>query len=156
MAKIRFKRNILRTTSPLEERGYQNADLGRGTDTVGFLKFLEVGIRCQIYFDLKQHFFAPVREFDVMVHRRPTEEYSGDNSHFAPVTMNIPNLMRGVFKQDIFPEGKFHWAYTDEQTLLDEATHAVSILIDYGIPWLEDPHSNIEWVFKTDGNTHRL
>jgi hypothetical protein len=147
MAKLKFKRSLLQTTSPLEEKGYQLDTKKRGIGDIDFMKFPIDGIRCEISIQLKQHFIAPVRNFDVMLFRIRTPDFSEGDPHFSPLNSSLPYLMKHVFNKEIFPEGKFFWTYTDEHTLLDEASHAVSLLVEYGIGWLDDPGSNMEWFF---------
>ena len=50
------------------------------------------------------------------------------------------------YRLSIFAPGTYFWEFSDE-TSLSELLASIKVwLIDYGINWLEDPKSNLEWV----------
>ena len=61
-------------------------------------------------------------------------------------TIDLPNLLRGFYRLDMFLAGAFPWEFSDEPSLLNVLTGTTGLLIDYGIRWLEDPASNLDWV----------
>ena len=98
------------------------------------------GILCRIDFQLMQHFVPPVREFKVLLSRLKLPDFVADETGYSPLTMDLPGLMSLVYKRNIVPPGKY-WEFTDERGLEEQLAHVQSLLMDYGIPWLEDPLS---------------
>lgn len=145
MSKIKFKRTVLRSTSHLAQRGYQVAEPGPGPEVVQFWKNPVTGIRCGVEFELIPQFIPPVRQFNVVLFRRRLPDFPEEELHYSPLAIDLPNLTRGFYRLSVLPLGKY-WEFTDEQSLSQQLAHAQSLLMDYGIPWLEDPTSNVEWV----------
>lgn len=137
-----FKHNVLQNTDRLAKRGYKPEE-GPAPDHVYIGKTLVDGIHAQIRI---QFFAPPLQQFNVWLFRTRSPEYSGNEEHYQPLIMPLYSLMYIYFKVEIFPRGKVVWEFADRQSLLEELRHAQTLLLDYGIGWLEDPTSDMEWV----------
>lgn len=140
MSKIKFRDTILRSTSFLILQGYQIYEPDPVAFVVRFKKEPVPGILCQINFQLMQHFIPPVRAFNVPLSRLKLPNSVADETSYSPLTIDLPSLMRLVYGRDITPPGKY-WEFIHEQSLRDQLADVQSLLMDYGIPWLEDPLS---------------
>ena len=144
MSKIKFKHTVLHATQPLIQHGYLVDE--SGSDAIRFLKSPVTGVRCIIEFQLLPNFIPPSRLFNVWLFRVQLPDFPGSEQRYLPLAISLPNLMAGFYNLRIFPPEKYYWEFTEEQSLAEQITQAQSLLVDYGIRWLEDPASNIEWV----------
>lgn len=144
MFKVKFKRTVLRATSALVQQGYQLSEPQPASDIVRFCKRPAAGVSCCIDFQLLHHFIPPARRFNVLLSRMRLPELSKEESRYLPLAIDLPNLMWFVHGLQAVPVGRC-WEFTDEQSLLDQLTHAQSLLIDYAIGWLEDPLTSDPW-----------
>lgn len=142
-----FRSVVIETVSELTERGYQLSSVGHVNDlavSTGYHKLLDPSTMCEISFQL-----LPYEEpfgFKVNLYRRPSSEDAV--SRYCHLGIDLWNLMKGFFEIDPFPPGVFHWEFVHEQSLRTQIIHAQSLILKYGIPWLEDPLSNVDWVKK--------
>ncbi len=113
-------------------------------------KMLNSEIDCAIMFQLMQHSVPPRRRINVWLLRepRPTGRELAEN-YFPPLHIDLVNLVRGYYGIEVFSPGTFHWEFTDELGLFNQVQHIQSLLIEYGIKWLEDPFSNMDWVYQS-------
>lgn len=81
-----------------------------------------------------------------MLIRRRLEVHADEDSPFRPLIIDLRNLMLGLYDMNIFPSNQYAWEFTDEKTLVKQIEHAQHFVLEYGIKWLEDPMSNLEWV----------
>jgi hypothetical protein len=140
MSKIKFRQTVLRSTSFLILQGYQVQEPDPSGFVVRFREIPVPGILCRIDFQLMQHFIPPVRAFNVPLSRLRLPNSVADETGYSPMTMDLPGLMRLVYQRNVVPPGK-HWEFMDERGLEEQLAHVQSLLVDYGIPWLEDPLS---------------
>jgi hypothetical protein len=140
MSGIKFKRTVLQATSILIAQGYQPSKSHPLPEIVQFWKEPTAGVLCNIEFQLRPHSFPPVRSFEIELRRTRLPDYPVDDSRYAPLTGDLPNLLWFVYKTRVLPVGR-HWEFVDEQNLLEQVTRAEMWLRDYCIKWLEDPLS---------------
>lgn len=140
MFKVKFKQTVLRATSALVQQGYQLSEHQPASDIVRFCKEPAADVSCCIDFQLLHHLIPPARRFNVLVSRIRLPEFSQEESRYSPLAIDLPNLMWFVYGLQVVPVGRC-WEFTDEQSLLDQLTHAQSMVMDYVISWLEDPLS---------------
>ena len=139
-----FERVVRQATSSLVQRGYQFQE-GKYNDLKDFWKIITTGVACRITFQLLE---SPslVQMFQISLSRQRLRDFPENEMLYAPLHIPLLNLIEGFYKVNIFPPGNFAWEFTDESSLLEQLAAAQSLIIDYGIKWLEDPLSNIEWV----------
>ena len=145
-----FKRAVNNITVELMNHGYKiqkeppiySVELG---------KVLTVGVYCLIRFQLVH--VPDISMFKVTLIRRRLENFPVEEVRYKPLYMDVLNLLLWFYKKDIFPPTQYAWKFTDEASLLKQITDAQSLVVEYGIPWLEDPMSNIEWVKNPGGQT---
>lgn len=145
MSRIRFRRTVLQTITLLTEVGYQPIKSDHESGIVEFWRDLAEGVRCKIEFQLNQFYLAPVRAFTVGLYRIRLPSFPQDDSRFARLAIDLPNLMWFVYKIENTPPNS-HWEFTDEPALREQLLHAQNLLKEYGIQWLEDPQSTESWV----------
>jgi hypothetical protein len=140
-----FKQIVLQNIERLNESGYHYEERGI-PDVVYLAKPLVSGVHCRIGFQLKWHFFSPVQRFNVWLYRTRTKDFPEENVSFLPLVINLRNLMGSVYQIQVFAPGQFFWEFTDEQSLAKQISSVEKLLLDYGIRWLEDPDSDIQWM----------
>lgn len=102
------------------------------------------GVLCLIRFQL---IFPPdIHKFQVILIRRRLEDFPIKEVSFKPLYLDLRNLMFGLYNINIFPPKQYDWEFRDKESLLKQVAHAQPLIIEYGIKWLEDPLSNVEWV----------
>ena len=112
-------------------------------------KSVDTGVRFGIQYELLPHFIDPIRSFQISLIRLVQQDDSYRvNSEYTPLAIDLYNFMWGVHKREIFPPGIYEWEFSDQASLLALLEQAQSWLVEYGIPWLEDPLSNMEWVHR--------
>jgi hypothetical protein len=146
MSRVRFRQSVIKHMGLIEEKGYRLEEKAANSDTVQYSKLLIPGIRCEIEFQPLSHYIPPVRRFKVNLARLRLPDFDKDSSYYAPLAISLMNLLRRYYNLDIFPQDKIAWTFTDKQDLSEELTTVQTLLLEYGIDWLEDPASNVEWV----------
>jgi len=138
-----FERAVRQASVPLVQLGYQFQE-GPHPDLTDFWKTISAGVNCGIRFQLLE---SPslVQLFQISVIRRRLQNFS-EEERYSPLYLPLLNLVEGLYKVSVFPAGKFAWEFTDEPSLLGQLAKVQVLVINYGIKWLEDPLSNIEWV----------
>ena len=110
-----------------------------------FWKTPVTGVYCLIGFDFLRTTMIP-NEFKVLLIRRRLEIHADEDSPYRPLIIDLRNLMLGLYDMNIFPPKQYAWEFTDEETLVEQIEHAQHFILDYGIKWLEDPRSNLNWI----------
>ena len=147
MPRIRFKRTVLHSLSELVNRGYRFAE-GRDSHIIEFRKILTPSVYAQVEFQLYQIFIAPTREFNVNLLRIRLPSFPEIESRYTTLNVGLYQLMKIMYEQDIFPADTFGWEFTDESSLQERLAYAQTLVIDYGIKWLEDPLSDMDLIIK--------
>lgn len=119
MSKIKFRQTVLRSTSFLILQGCQVQEPDPSAFIVRFRKIPMPGILCRIDFQLMQHFIPPIRAFNVPLTRLKLPDFVADETSYSPLTMDLPSLMRLVYKRNVAPPGKY-WEFTDERSLEEQ------------------------------------
>jgi hypothetical protein len=145
-----FKYAVEHRTSRLREYGYK-IQQEAAPYSVELGKIPTTGVTCLIRFQLIP--VSTVNRFQAILIRRRSEDFPLGEVRYKPLYMDVFNLILGLYKRkDIFPLGQYEWEYLDENSLVEQIANAQTLIIDYGIPWLEDPTSNIDWVKHLKGN----
>lgn len=139
-----FKSIVVETAMELTSQGYQLTHAFPPELSVSYLKALDQTTVCEVSFQLLP--YIDPFGFKVNLYRRPASEDA--ISRYCSLGIDLRNLMLGFYEKNPFPSGVFYWEFTDNQSLVSQLTRVQSILIDYGVKWLEDPSSNIDWVKK--------
>jgi len=138
-----FKRNVVQAITNLPEMGYTlNEDSLLRGHSVAYEKQIYPGIICAISFQLKQYFNPPNKEFKVNLGR--TQEAKGER--YRPLIITLRNLMTYYYKERISPPEQFFWQFTDSDELAENLKRTEKLVIDYGIRWLEDPDTSMDWI----------
>lgn len=144
MDKNHFKATVQRATHKLLERGYKIQEESPFY-TVEFQKTPVTGVFCLIGFDLFRIETVP-NEFKILLVRRRLEDFAHEDSYYKPLIIDLRNLMIGLYKMDIFPPRQYAWQFIDKNSLRKQVENAEDFIIEYGIKWLEDPMSNLDWL----------
>jgi hypothetical protein len=146
MAKLRFKQTVLHAMSFLAQFGYQFQEPRVG----GFVPFQKIaadGTTYEIEFQLVPQFMTPTKRWmNIDLFRRCLAPTPGKNSRCTPLAIDLSNLLRMFYQLNIFPPGTYIWEFSDEKSLTELLANVKVWLVGYGIKWLEDPKSNIDWV----------
>ena len=119
-------------------------------DSVEFENPVSLGVICIIRF---QPMYLPdIHMFQVWLIRHRLEIHAEEDSPFKPLIIDLRNLMLGLYEIDIFPPKQYAWEFDDKEILLKQIEHAQQFILKYGIQWLEDPMSNIDWVRRRRSN----
>jgi len=124
----------------LIEQGYRLSD--ESTQVI-FYKILKRGVRCEIDFQLLQHFKAPNRLFDVGLSRIRPKNFPKRDSTYSFLAMPLRSLLQNKYGQSILPPEKALWEFTDEISLSASLANIEPFLIEFGINWVEDPLSTM-------------
>lgn len=147
MSKIKFKQTVLRAATILRELGYQPSERHPAPIIVQFQKEITTGVICKIWFQLLRYagpLYGPERDFKVELWRTRLPTFPTDESRYAALSIDLPNLMWFKYEIKVGPTGRY-WEFTDEESLQGQLIRAQVFLRDYGIPWLEDPLSQDLW-----------
>jgi hypothetical protein len=137
---------VLSKSTPLLERGYE-FDPSPFDMVVDFKKHLILGsVDCMI---TVQKMRSNKNEFKVSLMRIRLKNYSLDEDVYENLFFNLPELMKAVYKIRIFSKEKQHfWQFDEISSLEKEVEGAIKLTLDYGIKWLEDPHTKPGWPGK--------
>lgn len=131
----------------LQQAGYQLEGMERPFVTL--VKRLPPETICTIRFDLLDEIPLPVtpyRQFDVELFRASP---SHGAQSYKPLAIDLRNLLWGYYRLDTLAYEFDHtgkWTFTNREQLIKHLETAHSLLIEYAVPWLHDPSSDIEWV----------
>jgi hypothetical protein len=148
MSRIRFKDTILRESTILREAGYQPSERHPAPIIVQLQKEIATGVLCKIQFQLLRYAgpqFGPERDFEVLLSRTRLTNFPTDESRYAALEIDLPNLMWFKYKIKVGPTGRY-WEFTDAESLRGQLIRAQVFLRDYGIEWLENPLTQDLWV----------
>jgi len=149
MAKVIFKNVLNQNAGFLEERGYEYKKEKISPKFYRYSKTLNLGVHLSIDFQTSSWTTPPQRGFYVNLSRERLLNYSGREDEFIQFRfMLLYNIMNGVYQMWDFQKNKYNWEYlsTSKESLVKELGEIQPLLIKYGIPWLEDPKSNLEWL----------
>ena len=152
VAKVKFEdfhAVVMSHADALADRGYVHND-SEFVHDVEFTKAIEPGIDCTVMFQwMDRGGFAPANEFNVVFRRLRSLDAKGDVAAYINVQMGLRNLLRGVYGQDPLPKDHFaYWTFQTEAELRKRLEEVEPLIMEYGIPWLEDPNSNLDWTLK--------
>ena len=149
-----FKDIVRDSTLKLIEYGYRiltESSAYASPYSIELEKVIAMGVICVIRF---QPIHVPeVDMFQVILIRRRMENFTAANITLKPLYIDLPNLMLGIYKKDIFPPRQYAWKFSSETDLEEQISNAQSLVIDYGIKWLEDAMSSIDWVQRRNNST---
>lgn len=107
-------------------------------------KVLAVGVSCLIRFQLM--YVPEVSRFKVTFGRRRLENFPAGEVRYKPLYAELHNLLWWFHKKwDVIPPTHTFWKFTDETSLVKQIKDVQALVVEYAIPWLEDPMSNVEW-----------
>lgn len=146
MPHIRFQKTVIEAMPLLQGRGYVFEESRQG-EVVTFRKELVPGLVCKIQFHIKNFFIPPVRPFSVTLFRHWLPDEGEELSLYEPLALPLEALLRHVSIAP-FPDGQYIWEFVTRESLAKQLQKIQSYLLDIGIPYLEDPHSTMDWVFN--------
>jgi hypothetical protein len=147
MGEINFKPIVLANAQELFALGYKLMDPDPALDLVGFRKDLVPNLICQVSYQLNHHYVSPVRSFSINLGRwwSPPKARPSDQAKFEPGGDKLFYLLQGLYGINCLPAGKYRWEFTDNDELVSQLRKANLYLIKYGLSWLEDPQSTVDW-----------
>ncbi len=148
MARIKFKDTVLRASTILRQANYQPSEQHPAPDIVQFQKEIATGVLCKIQFQLLWNvgsLYGAEGDFKVLLSRTRLPNFPTDESRYAALNIDLPNLMWFKYEIKVGPTGRY-WEFTDTESLRGQLVRAQVFLQDYGIEWLEDPFSQDLWV----------
>lgn len=138
-----FRDVVHRAATKILEHNYQIQETS-SLYTVEFQNVPVMGVYCLIGFDLVEASVIP-NKFKVLLIRRRLEDFLNEDSLYKPLIMDLRNLMLGLYKINIFPPKHYDWEFIDVESLTKQIEHAQEYIVNYGITWLEDPDSDLNW-----------
>lgn len=138
-----FRKIIHHATKELVEYGY-HIQKESPIYLVEFGKVVSIGVLCIIGF---QPLHVPeIDMFQITLIRRRMKDFPVEETNYKPLYIDLRNFMLGFYKKNIFPPKQYDWKFTDEASLMEQVANAQLLVVEYGIKWLEDPKSNVDWV----------
>lgn len=151
MTKIHFKRTVVRTVEPLlAPFGYKfNNAAQKYGDYLFFEKSSpdEVGVGFYIVFQLGHHYIPPRRKFTVELQRNKGDFYKPEHGYEKTVRWRLGSLIFAYYKLNLYPFSDHWWEFENDVELKTQLEDAIEKLIEYGLPWLEDPNIVLPWEF---------
>ena len=150
MTRIKFKDTVLRESMILRQANYQPSEQHPAPIIVQFQKEIATGVLCKIQFQRLLYagpLYGPERDYEVRLSRVRLPNFPTDESRYATLQIDLPQLMWFKYKIEVGPTGRY-WEFTDAESLRDQLIRAQVFLRDYGIPWLEDPLSQDLWAIS--------
>jgi len=151
--RIRFKRTLLKVASPsLQSLGYEFVELPEwaGVGSFFFRKHLGNNVYAFISFDLLRWHPSSSgaesmpRRFRVTLWRnigdQPKLGY-GDDSYEGWLNVPLSYLLWAMLGIKVYPSQYYQWEFFTSENLEVQLRDAVEKLVQYGIPWLENPAS---------------
>ena len=118
-----------------------------------FRKNAADGTVYEIDFQLVPQFMTPTKRWmNIDLFRRCLITKPAASDGCTPLAIDLVNLLRMYYRLSIFPPGVHIWEFSNETSLTKVLASVQVWLVDYGIKWLEDPASNIEWVKQPQGS----
>ncbi len=144
-----FKQQVLNNVSGLLGRHGYMATIKNDPDdwSLVYTKQVSKSTWSEIGFQLLENHIPPMREFKVWLNRATSDDVKGN---FEDLHIDMRNMVQGVYGINIFPKGTYYWKFVDHSSLREALLNAVSLVEQYGIPWLEDPKSNMDWLFHRE------
>lgn len=143
-----FALTVHKEMKHLKEFGYQL----EGTKTrVSFVKHLNTDIECEIVFDLVEEMsmpYLPYWQYDVELFRRRRTKVSQLDKFYRPLAIDLGNLLQSYYALDLSDSKlkSLKWTFGEKEELEKQLEIVQSLLLEYGVPWLEDRTSDIDWV----------
>lgn len=141
-----FRHLVIANVSDLNLLGYQPDNALENEFIVELSKQLADGVWSRIRFQLLP--WWELQAFNVYVLRRRTSSPLDYANPYAPVILDLQNLSSLLAGGNIFPPDNFMWEFADKVSLISEITKAQASIIKFGIPWIEDPKSNVAKIRK--------
>jgi hypothetical protein len=114
-----------------------------GNFSIPYQKVLQAGISSNIDFDLKHAHSATSQFFSITLYR--INEHKDTVSYPTLFKVTLRNLLLFEYQINPFLPDKLRWEFSGEEQFIAEMTKAFNLLVQYGIPWLEDPDSERHW-----------
>ncbi|GEM_PF-6257927 len=134
-----FSDVVVSNVSELMQRGY-SPEPSEHPFLVWLWKQLDEGVRCAVRFELLPYFDP--QGFQVTVLRRRQRATVNRRQPYAPVILDLRNVASLLFGKELFAPGRYYWNFSDEIALVQQIAQAQSAILEYGLPWIEDPQSN--------------
>lgn len=140
-----FKKYVLQASEQLLSMGYSLTEAEDRAMIVKYEKSLSEGCTALVIFQYNWDYMPPEQTFKVSLRRHSPKE--------TPRESLCPTLIFLLFKLLIL---KYHipqaelkvnhkgWVYRNRRELKTQMETAMQYLLHYGIPWLEDPASNMD------------
>ena len=141
----RFYELVVSNAPELLQRGYMPEPL-EDAFLVWLWKKLDEGVRCAVRFELLP--YSNPQGFKVTVLRRRQRATVNREKPYAPVILDLRNVAGLLFGKELFTPDRHYWKFRDEVTLLQQIAEAQSAILEYGLPWIEDPKSSVGKVRK--------
>src|ERR671925_578264 len=135
----RFSEVVVSNVSELMRRSY-SPEPSEHPFLVWLWKHLDEGVRCAVRFELLPYFNP--QGFQVTVLRRRQRAIVNRGKPHAPIILDLRNVASLLFGKELFSPDRYYWHFSDELTLIQQVTQAQIAIIEYGLPWIEDPKSN--------------
>lgn len=143
---VTFTNLVLQKSIGLLERGYES-DPVHFEGTVDIRKHL-IPDHVDCLITIKQ-MRSNETKFDVSLMRIRLKNYSLGEDVYENLFFGLPSLMQAVYGIRIFTKEKQHfWQFDVSDSLEKELDSAIQLIIEYGIKWLEDPHTKPGWPNK--------
>jgi hypothetical protein len=153
--RINFKQRLIKTVSPyLQQLGYELAERPEsvGIGVFFYRKYLYEDIYSFVSFQLMRWHPPPVRAASVLRrfqvglwrNRGPQPHYGhndGENRYENWLYMPLGQLLWVTLDVKVYASQYHEWEFSTLEELETQLQDAVGKLIQYGIPWLEDPES---------------
>lgn len=153
-----FAAIVVEHVPALSAKGYQRERLEMG-DEGGYVEFekeLIPGVRCIIQFQwfpyLSKYEAGEPMRFQLSFIRLRSPEYAGESHLYGPLNLGLRNIIIFEYGVNPPPVGG-DWKFTTESELVEQLGVVQDLILRYGIPWLEDPDSNIDSVKRSKDRT---
>jgi hypothetical protein len=79
----------------------------------------------------------------ITVLRRRKRAIVDRDKPYAPIILDLRNVASLLFGKELFASGQFNWDFNNEATLAQQIVVAQAAIVEYGLPWIEDPKSSV-------------
>jgi len=144
MAKVRFKKTLLRIVKPtLELLGYEFVEIpGWSPGVFLFRKRLWDNVYAFVNFWVHPISYPPSFSFTVdLIRNQGDEPKPACVDHEICLDLRLGHVLKSYYKLDFYPYGDHWWEYSSRDELDTQIRDALEKLVTYGLPWLEDPAS---------------
>lgn len=144
---IQFRNVLSQHEVPLRTSGYIPVP-SEFDYHLDYTRIIQDNIQCYVSLQLLGN-GTPPNEINVWLKRRHLKDTIQNSDIYTNLHMSLRNVMIGVYKQDPLPADYVgYWRYENPEELQTVIPHLVSLIVEYGIPWLENPTSNLNWLYR--------